>query len=63
MSKTNENDEINDFEFLSIEESIKRKKEQRNKRNKEYQDKLDKLKVRENELKQQIKNDLNKKCT
>lgn len=63
MQNNNESDEISDFEFLSIEESIKRKKEQRNNRNKEYQDKLDKLQARTNELKQQIKDDQNKKRT
>lgn len=63
MLNSNENDEISDFEFLSIEESVKRKKEQRNKRNKEFNDKLAKLQARTEELKKQLNYDQKKKRT
>ncbi len=54
---SNENDEIEELKTFSIEESVKMKKEQRNKRNEAYYNKINELKKRSDELKQQIKDE------
>ncbi|GAB6496391.1 hypothetical protein bcgnr5369_66550 [Bacillus cereus] len=54
---SNENDEIEELKTFSIEESVKMKKEQRNRRNEAYYKKINELKKRSDELKQQIKDE------
>lgn len=54
-ANSHENDEIKEFKTISIEESVKMKKEQRNKRNEEFYKQLNELQKRSDELKQQFK--------
>ncbi|GAB6537527.1 hypothetical protein bcgnr5378_65780 [Bacillus cereus] len=54
---SHENDQIEELKTFSIEESVKMKKEQRNRRNEAYYKKINELKKRSDELKQQIKDE------
>lgn len=57
MFYDDENDQIEELKTFSIEESVKMKKEQRNRRNEAYYKKINELKKRSDELKQQIKDE------